>query len=907
MMNNQSYIEYVEFHNFIGFYNVMRMTELKLDLRKFKGVDLILIVGQNGVGKTTMLNNITPLIDPTVGGTCIRPNHTGMKIVHVRNDKGELLECKIVYKPTKTGHSSSANISKNGVELNPERTVKSYLAILEQELGLTPNIGKLLIQGNSKDLTDMTARERKEVLIDRLPIDDLSFKYSVINKEYRDMKARVGILSNSISSSKSAAELESAMEETTRNINFLVSRRDDAISNKSSARAHMTSIGNVNTLESMHDKTVTKVERLKNEVSILTERIKVSQYQLESAIGNIPDDLDQCLKEIDASSNELQTTKSNTIYALDTIKRRRNTLYDSKQKKQKIVDDYDSTNVEEITSTIRALKSKIEDGERLINGRDIPYSEDDLISGRELVRAFRDLSDNIWGTNDREASEYAFEHWDNDTINDNIDTLNRKLGSLHGNVISIDNSLTFVNNKIKGLGSGQLTVKPHPKCEYMDCPLRGDSGEHERLMEEYHRLEDERGKAVKKVKEAEAHMKFLTRAKSAQAKILSGVELLKANNRLVERLPLTSNYETVDKLINSLRNISLLDRATAYDPYADLLYLQRDIELKRREIAELESKMNNQQDASMVKYIREELVEIDEELSSVEEEIATKEIELDEVNSKIEAMKIVRNKVQTLKDDEANLHKAEVELGELGDTLLVVQGQLSDYYEHKKDYDDAVTEFAEVESRLKPLTSQRDALRTEQVRLIQNTNELKSLQSEMLLVADIVDSLSTKGGIPVDDAKLYTDTIINNANNILVDVLGGTLSLGKIAMSDSECNIPYRRNGGEVKDIKTASSAERSFSSLAIMLAMIQMTVDRYPIIQLDEPDSGFDEDSKSTFARIIKKNLAWSGITQAFMNTHNREFYDGFDVGYILFPGNTVPDTELEGKPYINIKECGS
>ena len=62
-----------------------------------------------------------------------------------------------------------------------------------------------------------------------------------------------------------------------------------------------------------------------------------------------------------------------------------------------------------------------------------------------------------------------------------------------------------------------------------------------------------------------------------------------------------------------------------------------------------------------------------------------------------------------------------------------------------------------------------------------------------------------------------------------------------------------------------------------------------YTICILDGIEGGFSDINKHKFIDILGSQIKRVGISQIFMITHNYNFYEGFDLGYIMFPGSSL------------------
>src|ERR1017187_9521686 len=131
-------ITYIKLVEFIGIHSGLGQTVLEIDFTPILDNEIILILGDNGGGKSTLSSVLHPLIGTTDGRTkFIRKGKEGMKIFRSMRDDGCEIECKIVYTPTKTGHSSKCYMTKSidgvSTELNGNGNVGSYEELLFTE------------------------------------------------------------------------------------------------------------------------------------------------------------------------------------------------------------------------------------------------------------------------------------------------------------------------------------------------------------------------------------------------------------------------------------------------------------------------------------------------------------------------------------------------------------------------------------------------------------------------------------------------------------------------------------------------------------------------------------------------------------------------------------------------------
>ena len=76
----------------------------------------------------------------------------------------------------------------------------------------------------------------------------------------------------------------------------------------------------------------------------------------------------------------------------------------------------------------------------------------------------------------------------------------------------------------------------------------------------------------------------------------------------------------------------------------------------------------------------------------------------------------------------------------------------------------------------------------------------------------------------------------------------------------------------------------------------------KYGIVILDELDRGFSDNTKYKFIEILGTQIRRIGINQVFMVSHNYSYYEGYDLGYICFPGSNL--TNKDSNSIIKIEQ---
>ena len=181
-------IVYIKLINFIGVNAAMGVREVEFSFDK---VDkpIIQIYGKNRCGKTVLIQQLHPFSSINMNGDersdlpLIIPNETGIKnIVYEMN--GDVYNITHTYTPTRTSHSISSSLLKNGEELNPSGGVTIFNSLIEKILGINKYIFQFILNGTQltsfgnmstvqrktllNNLTLLTSKEKAEIMLKRL-------------------------------------------------------------------------------------------------------------------------------------------------------------------------------------------------------------------------------------------------------------------------------------------------------------------------------------------------------------------------------------------------------------------------------------------------------------------------------------------------------------------------------------------------------------------------------------------------------------------------------------------------------------------------------------------------------------------------------------------------------------------
>ncbi len=152
-------------------------------------------------------------------------------------------------------------------------------------------------------------------------------------------------------------------------------------------------------------------------------------------------------------------------------------------------------------------------------------------------------------------------------------------------------------------------------------------------------------------------------------------------------------------------------------------------------------------------------------------------------------------------------------------------------------------------------------------RLLKEGLELSAKHKHLTM---ILEATSTKKGIPVIYMKQYLGKIRNTANTLLGLIYGDDFKLSKFVVTPETFEVPYKKNGTKIADIKYASQSELALATMALSFALASRATDTYNILLLDEIDAGLDETNRNAFLRMLRMQMNALHAEQVFIISHN-------------------------------------
>lgn len=908
-------IEYLSLENFVNVYAGLKRKKVELDFKKSKNKK-ILILGDNGSGKTVLLSSLQPYRETNDNRemAVLEDETRATKKINIRD--GENLY-EIVHYYGKSSSQNKSFIKKNGEELNTGGSIRSFLTILESELKITKDyfvLGRL--GDNVSNFIDQGMADRKKYINKFIPnIDRFLDSYKITSDRLNSLDRQIKTITVSLERYGDLKENEAERTKLTER------------------------------LASLEDLKTSVSSDLAIQTSKLTE--------LQTKLADFPPELDRQIEDLTAS---IERDKA-TILASQVIKTESEAFSLSYTNgylgrlHKKYSEELEALNGFKSKKT--ELEARIADSEGVIkkNLSTIEMMGDDSQESLEARKAeLVELSDSL--TKDLTELEADSDLTAFRQLNANINLTTFKT--------SLENLSYSVTNLVSGapaIVSSHLLpdVKDFTNWNALREDMKVARVKRAELQETYQKMKAEYDKINRKsgLLEILDHSDHSDHAKDCPIVAMA----IGFKDKAVTIADVAKQVEdTATELAQLDRAISTYDTnftdlETFYESYTELLNKFYQADGQAFEVNGLtSSKAFMYQPEQLRKVIAQTLTKVNQALMWTDKARDLKEVteKIAGIEKSLTSLSIINNlyaensqRKQQIAEDETSISQLQVEIdgknkklttikfaiGRLEDNQSILtqlpekEARLKEFTGLVEDYQRYTADLAEVNTQIQKLRPQEASLQTD----LQNTRaDLEQKNKDYYLITDsmerlnqihavrgyyklVQDALDPKKGIPLIFSQNYLTSISEKANELLDVAYKGTYQI-RFVLDKRDFRIEILKgDGNNLEDINLASQGETSMTSISLSLSMLGQIMKGqggYNIIYLDEMDAELDANNRKSFINVIDRQMELLDVEQTFIITHNNEFHSS-DIDLILLNGyetkiDITDPTIMEGKSII-------
>lgn len=889
-------------HNVIGFVSGLSKKKVDIDLRNYTDKSILCILGDNATGKSTFLSLIHPAHAPSDDRSkFIVPGKEGLLIRTYREDDGTILISKCVYHPKKDSDSHNTScylaIKKPGdpkddppLELNPNGNVTSYYSLLQTYFGISKDFISFATYNDAvNNIVEMTGQERKNSVSAMIPnTKRYDVAYAVVNDKYRDLKNQIRNVSQKILAIRDEDSLIADKLRIEKQLQKAEFARDENLQAFAKYQGQVNELSHgedIRSLISSYDRMVMNLKSQEAGLNQANQMIQMSCDMLGLDLTSETDLATRIPKNISKYERKIATVEA-TIRSsgsrLDEYQKRYFQYQKELSENESAMFSVESQDIDELEKTKKNYLQTIKDMRYTqVKDQYSNMSYDEVVTFSRTVSMLDHMIQALYDEYGDLVTQVIQEGIDSPIqdgakLSATIETTSAKRDLIYRQMIEKEQYRKFQDI---------LDQRPST-CHIDSCPFIQNALKWQRISSELEELKRQYEDLGLELSNAQRDYTDLTKKNQLRVDIQTVYNLVKTNEELFVKY-LNCGFDAIIKAISNGTWQSALDMIRLKNIAAILS--EKDLYLRITTV--LLPDVEHSIELAKVYITNRDLIQSRMERIRQEMDLITKE------SDRVQMENVVSTKMLTVYQNKLAVWRNLQEAYNQRRELYLNWDQLHEEAETKKDEIEKIMKLVrkaeEAEHAMNGAKDTISELTPIKQQIDIELNALRNLKIEKdqielnFLTVEVIRSIIQPGkGLRKELINIYMYDIYQTANQLLLNTFNGRLYLKEFIITDKEFTIPYVYNGAEGSDIAYASSSQRSVIAMAISLAILGKMMDKYGIVAIDEADRALSTENKAVFVDILARQMKYLGITQAFVITHSFEFYEGFDVGVIAFPG---------------------
>ena len=909
-------LTYFEATNITGFYSGMGKKHVEIDLRDFREKEIWVVVGDNGVGKSTFLSMIHPWPYPTDGRTkFVRSGKEGIIVREYTGGDGTIIRTKCVYSPKKDGtHNGKYYFAlkrpgeKEENELNPNGNLSSYQSLLYDYFGINKDfLSFASYSAAASNIVSMTDTERKNSVDSLIPnVKRYEVAYNIVNDKYKSLNNMIKNLSSKITMLRDEDSLRADLARVNAELTRYFKEREDAvrqvgkIEGRLKELTHGTDVNKL--MEQYHRQTLSissygvTLRNLHRTILGLYDKLDIEPEDKDDVLSY--PDLHKIPSRVLKYEKMIATARANTTsyqMRMDETRKQLNATEKDINETESLLYSIQAQSVDSLVETKKTYLKQLDD---------LPYthhreeyqdkSYEEASSFLHTVSMVDRMIQNLYEVYGELLSRYFSGSMETDG---NLTRLNDQLVEQHQ---ALCIQLDLLQDSLNGLQRyqylQQILDKRPPECKIDSCIFIAEALKAQGKIEEIEKIRKEQVATQEKLDQVEKQLQDITHQASLQNDVKQLLSIIQSQFPLFQKYLSISNVEqlyrgiatgTWDQLLNVIHlkeQIAILSGKSYYQTIVNQKLPEIENAIKMAEVyGTNRTLLSHQRDRLLA--TRDELKE---KLSECKFHIKATEKQIEHYQSTLELWKKLSDAIDQYTTALEQSRAATKEVEEQKDRIE----KIDELVRKGKEESEKVTELSEL---INARTPYRERIAMEINTVVQLSDEKDVVERDFTIMHIIRSIVSPGKGVRRLLTDIYMYDICNIANQLLLNTFDGKLYLKDFIITDKEFTIPYVFNGSEGSDISFASSSQQATIASAISLAILSKLVDKYGIYTTDEQDGPLAPKNKGAFIRILTEQMQHVGIEQAFIITQEPSYYEPYGAGIIAFPGAELSSKDLD------------
>ena len=897
---------------FIGLIGVCRASGLKeifIDFTKCTH-KIILIMGKNGSGKSTIEDALTPFPDPV---SKYLPHEEGLKeIEYIMND-GTEYKIRIEYPINKMGERIQTkayiekNVNGNIIELNPNGNIGSYKDVLYNEFYLDSNfIALSQLSVENRGLVEKTPAERKKFVANGAIINSIEVYnniYTTLNKRSSIFKSMINSIVAKIDSIGNEENIVSTLVSLDNRIKRLEINKNQLTKELSDVESIVKLTDPNGELQHKYSTLQVKIKSIQDELDTIDLFLKQIDSKSKNEPYSLMTSLENCIlyeKELNRKiiklQSEIDQTKDQIQSSLVSREEESKSINLKVTRLKALQSEY---NYQDLLEEMKKTKKNISDDLAMFQSIGVSpettISKDEFVTGLNTLKLLKEQVDIIRSYHYDSEIQVAVDYELNGkSIMDDIHKVESKIDELTLQKMEVRENIKYYNGLMDRLDI--LDQRPETctidTCSFIKDALDAKKEQPEIKLEELYELQKDLIVQYEKFSEKESFLKNVSKV-SYSIQII--IRYINNNRTILDKLPNGHIFSDENEFLNRLLNGSTFDDINILYQYIDQANVFEDYKYNLEVLKSLESEYKIYQSKTIIiEEIENDIESIQIKLDKITKEIDTKnqiilekQKELQRSHSCIEVLINTKDKYIHKKELESSLREKLSELESIANKMKEIEESIQRINTINQS-------ILNIDNELIPIKNERDKLKFSMDRLVEYKSELQVYQDKYEKIELIKKySSPSKAGIQNLFIEVYMGQTLNLANQLLSKLFNGTLELDRYIINDKEFRIPCKSLESSIvnDDISSCSTAQKCMISMIISFALLKQGSTKYNILRLDEIDGGLDQDNRAMFIDVLNEIMDIMEVQHCIMISHSSEaVLEDTDIILLSPVGGDIP-----------------
>lgn len=897
---------------FIGLIGVCRASGLKeifIDFTKCTH-KIILIMGKNGSGKSTIEDALTPFPDPI---SKYLPHEEGLKeIEYIMND-GTEYKIRIEYPINKMGERIQTkayiekNVNGNIIELNPNGNIGSYKDVLYNEFYLDSNfIALSQLSVENRGLVEKTPAERKKFVANGAIINSIEVYnniYTTLNKRSSIFKSMINSIVAKIDSIGNEENIVSTLVSLDNRIKRLEINKNQLTKELSDVESIVKLTDPNGELQHKYSALQVQIKSIQDELDTINLFLKQIDSKSKNEPYSLMTSLENCIlyeKELNRKiiklQSEIDQTKDQIQSSLVSREEESKSINLKVTRLKALQSEY---NYQDLLEEMKKTKKNISDDLAMFQSIGVSpettISKDEFATGLNTLKLLKEQVDIIRSYHYDSEIQVAVDYELNGkSIMDDIHKVESKIDELTLQKMEVRENIKYYNGLMDRLDI--LDQRPETctidTCSFIKDALDAKKEQPEIKLEELYELQKDLIVQYEKFSEKESFLKNVSKV-SYSIQII--IRYINNNRTILDKLPNGHIFSDENEFLNRLLNGSTFDDINILYQYIDQANVFEDYKYNLEVLKSLESEYKIYQSKTIIiEEIENDIESIQIKLDKITKEIDTKnqiilekQKELQRSHSCIEVLINTKDKYIHKKELESSLREKLSELESIANKMKEIEESIQRINIINQS-------ILNIDNELIPIKNERDKLKFSMDRLVEYKSELQVYQDKYEKIELIKKySSPSKAGIQNLFIEVYMGQTLNLANQLLSKLFNGTLELDRYIINDKEFRIPCKSLESSIvnDDISSCSTAQKCMISMIISFALLKQGSTKYNILRLDEIDGGLDQDNRAMFIDVLNEIMDIMEVQHCIMISHSSEaVLEDTDIILLSPVGGDIP-----------------